>query len=284
MSDTKELTETLKQLTDALEAGSKTYTKPAALQVDDRTELLKKYLNPESLKAIGLPKATQLIRFEKKGVCSHRVVFYGVRVRTDQIEKGVEKMASIINDLASKGQIHSFLATCSSLELFRLPGEVQTSVVVCYPMVPIALAEELDRTKPKYIVSEGDSYPASDDPNESFRLELPSGQFMAYVRVSHFSSMADNDHGYEVSGTLFKIVQDHLKLLPEGTKFLGANKCAITDLSVPYELFFENKLLQNVSRIELDYVRDIAVLEKDVVEQFNRLMGIRYYDKNGKLR
>lgn len=286
MDDTKDLTETLNKLTEVLEAAEKTVPREilesSALQVDNQTALCKKYLSPKGLEALNLPRAKQLLHGEN-GVITHRCVYYGVRVKTSEVERGVHKMAEIMNDLAEKGVIHSILAEPSSFDLFRMPGEEQTSVVVFYPLVPVAYADELDKARPKYYIREGEVGATLDDVG-AYKKVLPAGQFMAIARVTHNFLMMEEYREFEVPGVLFNIVQEHLKLLPEGTKFLGAKRCGISDLSVPYELYFENSLLPDVSEVDIEYVRAVAAISDHEVKQFNVTLGIRYFDKAGKLR
>jgi len=284
MEDTKDLTKTLKGLTDALDAmEAKTSLNSPTLKVESQSELSKKYLSPKGLLSLNLPRAKSLTYSATPGVVTHRCVYYGMRVKTSELEKGVQKMAEIQNDLAEKDQIHSILAEIGSLDLLRLPGEEQTSVVFFYPLVSFELADEMERNRPKFYIKEGQTG-ESLEPVADYRLVLPPGQFLVRARISHLSHFMEPQNHYEVSGNLFQIVQDHLKLLPEGTKFLGANKCAITDLSVPYELFFENSLLPDVSEVDLEYVRAVAPVSDTELKQFNMILGIRYFDKKGKLR
>lgn len=268
------LEQSIEALQDALKAADNLVKSPA-LKVTDQTQIARNFLSAKALAAMAVKRATTLIEVDdNKNV--YQCVFFAVRTKTSKIEAGVREMAEIANDLAEKGLIHSILAPIGSIDLVRSPGEVPTSAVFFYPLVPIEKVGEV-KFSSAYSISEGDTGQAL----ESFQEELPAGEFFAVERISHMMSMIYGEKRFDISGTILNIVNDYLKILPPGTKFLGANQCAITDLSLPYELKFFNPLLARVKRVDLDYIRCAEVVN-DKLEQFNLFTGIRYYGADGK--
>lgn len=267
------LAEQLDKLNKALEASKKTLTLGSALQIEDMSELSEKYLSEKARKDLSnLHKQSLILVDENKRV--HKTVFFAVTTRVGNEEKGVAALAPAINELAEQNLITACLAPMATLKLAKMPMETHKSVVFCFVLVP---AEVYEETKSKYqtlAVEEGGLGRDIEDTSVS----SSDGEFFATVRVSSAFSMLSKEDPKEM---LQKQIDQYLAVLPEGTVVREITACAITDLSVPYEVKFYNPLMQQVKSVDLDYVRSVAVVDEKL-KQFNLFLGIRYFDANKK--
>jgi hypothetical protein len=274
MNDLKETVETLEKLNKALEAGS--YTTGTAIKVEDHTDIAKKYLSAAAIAVMATKKAKSLIVMNKDGTGS-KCIYFAVTIASSKLDKGVEKIASIANDLVSKGLVQHVLAPVSSLSLAKVPGQVQMSAVFFFPLVPMDKADEIAKSY-EFSVQEGECGKLL-EPTE---LPLERGEFWAEARITHSISNIKYAAEASASARLYKVVREYLKHLPEGTEFLKAEPCAIMDLSIPYELHFFNPRLARVKKVDLEHVRHCEMVDGKL-EQFNLFLGIRYFDSEGKL-
>lgn len=272
--ENENLEESLDQLKKALEAGHKNIPHPV-LQVEDEMPRAIRYLNDKAFEKLNIKATANFESDIPNGNPVEQATFFGVAVPSDKLELGIEKMADIANDLANKGLISSTLTPITSIKLAHLAGQVEATAVFFFPLVPIDKVEEIQKEY-EYSMGEGDQPKILG----SLELELPPGEFYAVTRISHVLSMV-KDFSHDINGYLLDEINEYLAVLPKGTRFLGANVRAITDLSIPYELRFSNPLLQDVKRVELDHMR-MATVINDHLEQFNLFLGIRYYGKDNK--
>lgn len=270
------LTEQIEELQKALKASQTTADLSAgpALKVADNMEIAKKYLSPEALKATEKVNKTMFVTDENGK--TYRSISFCVRTRTDRVEEGIKEMCQVVNRLVEQNVAHSFLALPgSSLELVRHPGEAWSAAIFCFVHVPSDMVDTIKKIE-KYCVEEG----AVGENLHSLDLDLKSGEFWGTHYVSGYDGYGLEK--FEVSASLNKAINSYLKILPEGTQFLGANQCAISDLTIPYELKFFNPLLKKVKKVELDHVRAVEQVDENRLHQFNIFTGIRYYGHDGK--
>ena len=243
-----------------------------ALKVEDLSKKAEEHLNDAALEAMKRKAKSQVLRFDDGR--TYLSMYFSCRVRKEEIDLGVEKMATIANELADKGLIHSVLAPISFLELAQAPLEYPTVAVFFCPLVP---AEEEVGLKAKYSDFSPDAgnvcKPIS---NVYMPNDLPPGEFMVEARYSPASMHVMDKDSKDHHARVFDTVNEYLKYLPDGTKFLGYRACAISDLSIPYELRFFNPLLTKVKTVDLEQIREVALVDGKV-KQFLLTVGIRYY-------
>lgn len=270
----EELKEQIDALNEALEASkSSPSTYGAALQVNDLSEIAKKYLSPNA-QYDQAQKATTLSVKHDDGTY-YTAIYFATRVRTGDEETAVQYLARVLNDLSQKGLVHSTLAPLSSLQL-AIISEVPQSVVFSFVLVPHESHADIKAMYPKFSIEEGGCGEALYD------LSTPKGEgeFTANIRISH--TLGLSNHNGKTSQDYFQQeLQEYLAVLPKGTRVRKITQLAVMDLSVQFEVKFYNALLQRVKRVELSHVREIARIG-DSIEQFNLLVGIRYFDKDDK--
>lgn len=274
MEDGKSLTEQIEALQKALDASKHSFKSGAALKTDDQMETAKKYLTAGAL--ADLSRKSMTLSVKKDDGSFAFAVYFGVRVRSENIESGVEKISKIINELSADGLIHSTLAPMVSLDFARMPLQTQTSAVLSYVLVPSEKHEEIKKRYAHASIEEGGAPPDGED----LRPTLADGEFLADVRVSSVASLVSGQ-GNNPTAILQAQIEQYLALLPKGTKVKEVVPCAITDLSVPYEVKFYNPLMKRFKYVDLDYVRAVEVVGEKL-EQFNLLLGIRYMDADRK--
>ena len=265
--------ESLKNLVDALEAGladSSTISK-SPIAVEDLSNLAEKYLT-RSAKYDLQNKSCYLVRKEDDGTF-YRCIYFAVQVREDNVEGGIQMIAPAINKLSEDGLIHSTLAGVSSVKLAKMPLKDLAIAVFCYVLVPDSKYDEIKQKYKDICVEEG-GVPSE---GESFEPKLETGEFLAQIRLSavfcqEYSSTSER---------LDKEIQNYLKVLPEGTIVRNVTECAITDLSIPFEVKFYNPLMSEFKRVELTYIRTCARIGEHI-ETFNLLLGIGYQRLNGE--
>lgn len=271
--DGKSLEESLKDLQDALEASKKTAPVGAALQVEDLNEAASKMLT-ESAKYDLTRKSTQLTIVEEGNV--YKPVYFAVRIKKGNTEKALQTLTRIINKLSEQGMIHSFLSGFSSIDLAQMPMEVAQSVVFVFPLVPANAEFNIRHRFRDVSIAEG----AMPDAIEDIELDREEGEFFSVVRVSPVMSMMQGQANPK------DLLQDEiatlLAVLPKGTVVRKVTECAITDLSVPYEVKFFHPFMKDIKKVELNYVRSMSRHEHGI-HQFNLLVGVSYYGHDGKL-
>jgi len=247
---------------------------PVALQVEDLNDKARPLLT-ESAKYDLTRKSTQTLIVEQDG--TYKAVYFAVRIRKGNTEKALQSLARIVNKLSEQGMIHSFLAGFASIDLAIQPMQAPQSVVFVFPMVP-ANAEFNIRHRFKNIaISEG----AMPDAIEDVEIDREEGEFFSVVRVTGVASLIEGkkvDHKQLLEDELAVL----LAVLPKGTVVRKVTECAITDLSVPYEVKFFNPLMKDIKSVELNYVRTFSRHDHGI-HQFNLLTGVSYYGHDGKL-
>lgn len=301
MEDSKnDMVEKLSNLIKALEAGSyssedidevsksvkkliknKPYASGVALQVTDQSVAAAKYLTDEAKKALSKKEKTLIAQFNDEtpdGLVRRFAMcqYYVLRVPADRVEEGVKEMCSVINGLAEKGYIHSALTDVSSIKLAEIMFEKPTVAVFCFVHVRQEHAAMACDTK--WWELEGGAGKAFLD----LSVDLKPGEFLADGSFTHGIAMLAS--GASKEALIYERVQEYLKFLPQGTKFLGYRECAIMSLACPIELKFYHPYYLKVKRVELDHVRDVVLLEDEPegqqLKQFNTFIGMRYYKEN----
>lgn len=273
--DSTELAQKIKALQNALEAREKELSEPlrasAALQIEDMSDLAKKYLNEKTQADMGC-KAYSTISRDENGVL-FKAVYFAVRTRTENVEKGVQVIAPILNELSADGLIHSCLAPLSSLKLARIPLVRDQSVVFSFVLVPAESEAEIrEKYKGVYIL-EGGIGECIDD----LKPILAEGEFLAEIRVYHNLTVAAKSP----LELLQPEIDRYLAILPTGTVVRETIQCFSMDLSASFEVKFFNPLLKSVKKIELEGVRSYErVGEK--IEEFHVVTGMKYLGASGE--
>lgn len=240
-----------------------------ALRVDELMDLQDRFFSDKAKEAMKKKSSQTVILMDNGEV--FKTVFFGSRVPLDKLEDGAKKIASKVNDLAEKGLIHSALSQLIKFDLAKMPGKALSTMVLCYVLVPLNVAKDMEARK--------ESLDPGSVPDSDFEDTIPlnEGEFFMTVRVYHGFSR-NSEYAQKV---LQEEINKVLTLLPPGTKHVSTQECAITDLSLTYEVIFSNPLLQEVKEIELEHTRSMAKLGNDVKE-FNILTGIRYFGADRK--
>lgn len=272
IADSTELAHEIKALQDALEASEKIRSESlhasAALQVEEMSELAKKYLNEKTQADMGRKAMSLSVVFDDGR--AFKAVYFAVRTRTENVEKGAQVIAPILNELSAAGLIHSCLAPLSSFKLARLPLQSDQSVVFSFVLVPFESEAEIREKYKGVYIMEGGVGELIDD----LKPILKDGEFLAAISVGVFFNPEANP------GELLKNEIDrYLAILPKGTEVREVVDCAIISLAVPFEVRFFNPLLKQVKRVELETVRH-AERVGDRVEEFNLALGMKYFDAN----
>lgn len=278
MDDTNEQVEALNAALEAAklnDAFSAIATQGSTFQIVDQMHSAKKYLTESAINDLSR-KATTMIALRDDGTYA-KVVFFSVVVKSNNVEAGVEKLSTIMNELSSSGLIHSALSPIRSLELARMPMKAQSSVVIAYVLVPGSLSEEIEKKYANFVCQEGGVGESIDD----LRPDLKDGEFLAQVRVSSILSMIESTDRKSPDELLQEQIDHFLAVLPRNTQIKEVVRCAVTDLSLPYEIRFFNPLMKSVKEVILDYVRTVEVIDDKIV-QFNLFTGIRYFDSDNK--
>lgn len=254
-------------LVDALEASEKNIDlKPSMLEIKDLMSVANNFLS-EKARLILNKFANSLIEDDPEiGRC--KCTYFTVKVKKENVELAVKEMCNIANKLEEDGMISSCLAPISMIELAKMPKEAPSVIVFFYPLVSVIHLEEIE--KMKYNTKEGEV----GETLGSLEKDLALGEFLAEIRISHFACMP-NFKDETVNSILFDRINEYLSVLPKGTKVLDFEQCAITDLSVPYEIKFYNPIMSNYKEVELNYRREIAVVDGHM-EIFNLLTGVTY--------
>ena len=274
----EKLIEEVEALQEALEASEKVASeglvKGAALTIQDRSDLGKKYMNAKALAAME-KRSKQLVKqFDDGRVYICMYLAKHVRDEESHVDQAAQEIANIVNELADQDLIESTLTPMSYIKLARMPLQVQSAGVFCFVLVPAEKLDELNKKYDKHACAEGEFGKTVPD----LRHNLAPGEFLAVVRVSTF--LAEQEH-IDTKKLFDSQIEQYLKILPRGTVVNETTDCAVLDLSKSTEVKFYNPLLQRVARVDLDYVREVAVIGEKL-EQFNLLMGVRYFDRDDK--
>jgi hypothetical protein len=276
MSDDKSVEESLKALEDSLEASRKelgqNLSQGAALQVEDLNEKAAQFLTP-SAKYDLTRKSTQLLVIEEGN--TFKPVYFAVRVRRGNQEKALLALTRVVNKLSEQGMIHSFLSGFASLDLAVQPMEAPQSVVFVFPLVPANAEFNVRHRFSKLAILEGGMGEAIED----MELDREEGEFFSVIRVTAMSRLLDQANPKE---RLDEEIAVLLAVLPKGTVVRKVTECAITDLSVPYEVKFFHPFMKDIRRVELNYTRTISRHEHGI-HQFNLLTGVSYFGHDDKL-
>lgn len=254
----------------ALEESKKTASKPAYMQVEDLSNIANKYLSASARHDLS-QKATSLTVKCDDGRF-HAAIYLATRVVKGDEETAVKYLAQVLNNLSGRGLIHSTLAPISSIEL-ALSSSVKTSAVFSFVLIPSESHKDVQNLYPEFVMQEGDVG------RELYDLSpiLSPGEFLTTIRISQAMNLLQPKDGREYFQAQ---LEEYLAVLPKGTRVRKVTQLAITGLSLDYEVKFYNELLQDVKEVELEYRRAGAMVNNEF-KQFNVLVGVKYYDKDG---
>lgn len=223
----------LQALADAIEQGSKEPVQGAAIQVTDELPRALKYLTPETVEALNR-KAVNLIEIDRVGgvVKTWTCVYFGCRVPNENLELGVKKLAEILNGVQAMGHLHKALAPMISLELVQGYGEVPTTAVCSYVLVPTETVEHYNKVE--FSIREG-GYPNA---LTDIRAPLEPGEFIVKMRYSHTYQNLVGGEG--VDKQLADGIAYRLSRLPKGSRHVSTRKLPIMSLATEYEVKFFN--------------------------------------------
>lgn len=265
--DLEQIEKTIKDAEELL----KTEVVGPALRVEDQSALANKYLIEIAKEAMARKTNQTIVQTIDE---TYMALYLATRIKTKNIEKAVERIANIINDLADRGLIHSTLGPISSLDFVKEFGVEPSSGVFAFVLVPEHEMDGIKKKYPGFTVEEG-GMPES---MEDIGLELADGDFLYEYRVS---AAVVSGNGVSPKEWLDESINALLPLLPKGTVVKSVTECAMTGLSYDYEVIFHNPLMSRIKRIETSNRREITVVNGHV-EQFNLFTGISYFDANGK--
>lgn len=243
--------------------------KTAPLKVEELISYQESYFSPAARKA--MEREVKQLAFNDEGTV-YSTVFLAARGRTDNLVSAVEKVASQVNELAEKGHIHSRMTNLLKLDLALMPFEVPQSVVICYVNIPATIADQM-RTEGKTLI-EG-SLPAC---VESTAVELAHGEFLMEVRLGYDLL---KDKVVTPRKRLRNEIKKILAMMPEGTELVSFRECAITGLSLPFEVKFKHPAFDDIVRAEVSYSRYAGREASGGIKEFSLLREISYYRKDG---
>lgn len=114
---------------------------------------------------------------------------------------------------------------------------------------------------------------------QGYNLEvLPDGQFIAYERVTIAYTMI---YGNNTEQRIKELTDQYLAILPPGTFVLSVEQLPVRDICIPYVIKFSNPHLAHIKRVELQYVRNVAVV-CGIAQNFNLITGMSYFDVDDK--
>lgn len=267
--DIKEIQEALKSSDEKKEEVIANNILGATFKIDDLSKLADKYFSKKSKKI--LTKRLKELKGTNESGIRYRSLFIAFRVRDQEIEKAVKKVCEITNQLVDRDLVCSSLSPVLSFKLAKTPLIAPSSVVLLYIHVPEDKYESIKKELKDSTVDEGE------DPNDfgDMSPDLKDGEFLNEYRITHGLAMLEKDPEEALQTHIDMVIS----ILPSGTEVREVTKCAIFDLSIPYEIKFYNPKLKKVKYIELEYRRDCVDLDGRV-SQFNMLTEIKYLDKN----
>lgn len=254
-------TDDLNELVAALEAGKD--VPGVALEVDRLDTLAAQWLSDAS-KAAMEKKAYNLLLVEDGE--SYQCIFLTAVAKQQNVELAVQAIAADLNALAERGLIHSCLAPISSVKLALMPLQDLSLGVFAYVLVPTLRVEEA-RSLTQHMTEEGQIGKTIG----TLEKDLPEGEFMTTIRISHMAIMQEESP----DSILNAEIKTFLNLLPKGTVVMSVTKCGALDLSLTYEVRFQNPLMKQFKEVKLIHNRHCEVVN-DKLKQFNLLMGVEY--------
>lgn len=272
MSDENKTKEELEKLTEALEASAKTIEAPV-LQIEDLNEQASKYLTPNARYDLTRKSKNTMV-VEDDNV--YKAVYFAARVKKGNQDKALQSLSRVVNKLSEQGMIHSFLSGFASIDLAVMPMEAPQSVVFIFPLVPANAEFNVRHRFKNLAILEGGMAEAIEDVS----ADREEGEFFSVVRISSHAMVSERN--LSPKDLLDEEISKLLAVLPRGTVVRNISTCAVTDLSVPYEVKFFHPFMKDIKRVELNYVRTISK-HPHGIEQFNLLVGVSYYDHSDRL-
>jgi hypothetical protein len=107
--------------------------------------------------------------------------------------------------------------------------------------------------------------------------ELKEGEFCALVRTTHALAMLLPV--VSVSEHVQQEINKYLAILPEGTEQVSVERLPVTTLAVEHVVVFRNPLMQDIKRVELQWMHAGTVID-DQFKTYNLITGINYYDRD----
>ena len=263
----KETQEAIKVLEDALMSDKVDFKAPT-LVTNDLSAISDKYLSKNAKKSLS-KKSRNTTVVEETGTYS--CVFFAKRVKKGNEEMAVKHLANIANELDKYGQIHSCLSNILSIELAKIPFQPLASIVICYILVPDSEKDIIEKKFEDSVIEEGKNPKDLGD----LTTTLEDGEFLAEIRISCLQNVTYTKDLPQ------REIDSYLAMLPKGTVVRETVTCAITSLSIPYEVKFYNPLLTEVKRVKLLKQRAVTMVG-DKVEQFNVIVGMEYFDKDNE--
>jgi hypothetical protein len=214
---------------------------------------------------------------DESGECIGKTIYLVTRVRSENVQAGLEKITNELNSLAEEELILGSLLELGVVKLARMPLQVQLSAVFAYPTIKI---DKIDRAKelcssftPEEVLEEQSTGNTEPDPE-------PIGTVVVVARATHPEMMIK---GQSADTFLHREVNSILRILPKHTVYVGATKCDPTDLTIPYELRFKSPYFNDFKEIRLNYVRCMGVHpdNPDKLVQDILLLSIDYIKRDG---
>jgi hypothetical protein len=240
-------------------------------QSKELEDLAKKYLSKETLEATSKKATSQVICYDdgRKFIST----YLGVIVKNENIEKGVAEISRALNDLASKGYIHSCLIQMSSVEMAKIPKQHDCSAVLSYVLTPVEKDDEIKLIADKFLIT---PQGLTSDHFDNLNINLPEGQFFVEVQISLASSLINKKNTEE---TVKEKIDEYLSILPKGTQIISVKKCAIISLALDYEVVLYHPLMKSFREVKLTYERHAEVID-DKIEQFSLLRSVEYIKRD----
>lgn len=260
----------------------------AALKADGILEKIECLLTEKAKAMFSGPRLTSVTGISDDGNVNYVMRFFGVRTYLNSV--GALKIAKIANEIAEKYDTLGVLSEPCQIKLADIDLIEKNQVVTVFyvafkpedavlvenhefafhvggvPENKLETLEEIEECK-KYDLDTLDPEIIPDPPGTAYYL----------FRVSHI--MTDpNQVPYE--DKLQNEIDRMLGLLPKGTKHISTEKMAVTDLSIPYRIKFQNEIFLDKSEIKdnLEYFREISILQDNRIVQFNRHNGLNFND------
>ncbi len=267
----QELTELVAELEEEVK---NTTLNDFSLKTTDLSEMADPYLGDKAKEVLKVKCNTYLNVFNEdigNGQHLRKVaspVFLSITVRTDKIQEGVEVIAKEFNRLAELGAVKSVMTPISTLKLAPQYMRCDASGVYCFFH---ANPEFYDEAKKSPLsVEEG----GTGKELHSLDVERKPGEFFVLTYITAFSRFTDKKKE-EVK--IFEIVNDYLKILPEGTKLVDYRIPAGYDLNTPVELKFYNSKMKDFKEVQIKctYYNTYDVETNEFI-QFNLLSSVKY--------
>lgn len=232
-----------------------------------------KYLNDQA-QASMLNVSSDYIRMGKNGEV-YKAATLSTEVRTDNLDKGVQAISEVINDLASQSLIDSVLTNISTYSM-RRSLQAPSEIVYANILIPLETHKYLSEKYPRIYTVEGmTTVPLADD--ELF-LDLKEGEFMHTISISHALFLQLQNPNRFVQSRIDLI----LMMLPADTIVLETVEIANpASLVKTYDVKFFNPILKKVKFIEFD-LHHITESVDGQMRQAGLIKNFRYLDYNRK--